>query len=79
MSESGKLVLSALLIVGAQSKEQAEPTDRLAVRLGIGRDSLERDLLDLQEKGYVALYEKEGMTRAYLTSTGIVTASSTYS
>ncbi|HVP24291.1 MAG TPA: hypothetical protein VMS77_10320 [Conexivisphaerales archaeon] len=79
MSKDGKLILSALLIVGAQSRDQAEPLDRLAVRIGIGSDSLARDLVDLQEKGYVVLYEKEGMMGAYLTSTGIVTASSTYS
>jgi len=79
MSETGKMVLSALLIVGAQSREQAELTTRLALRLGVGADALERDLADLERKGYVVLYEREGMRKVYLTSTGIVTASSTYS
>ena len=79
MSETRKKVLSALLIVGAQSRDQAEPTARLAARLEVGLESLEKDLSDLQGKGYVVLFEKEGGRRVYLSSTGIVTASSTYS
>jgi predicted transcriptional regulator len=75
----GKMVLSALLIVGAQSQEQAESVARLAVRLGVAMDSLKRDLANLEGKGYVVLFEKDGDVRVYLTSTGIVTASSTYS
>ncbi len=79
MSETGKKVLSALLIVGAQSRDQAEPIARLAARLEVGAKSLEGDLLDLQGKGYVVLFEKGGTPMVYLSSTGIVTASSTYS
>ncbi len=79
MSETGKKVLSALLIVGAQSRDQAEPTARLAARLEVGVEHLEEDLLDLQGKGYVVLFEKSGTPMVYLSSTGIVTASSTYS
>ena len=79
MSETRKRVLSALLIVGAQSSEKAESTSHLAERLGVDVDSLENDIVDLQSRGYVILYTKEGVKKAYLTSTGIVTASSTYS
>jgi DNA-binding IscR family transcriptional regulator len=78
-SETGKRVLSALLIVGAQSRDQAEPTARLAVRLEVDVDGLEKSLGELQKKGYVVMFEKDGSVRVYLTSIGIVTASSTYS
>jgi hypothetical protein len=47
--------------------------------LGVGVDSLERDLSELQGRGYVVLFKKDGNAKVYLTSTGIVTASSTYS
>ncbi len=79
MSEMGKQVLSALLIVGAQSREQAELVSRLAARLEVQMDSLMKDLGDFQGKGYVVLFEKDGIPRVYLTTIGIVTASSTYS
>jgi hypothetical protein len=79
MSEIGKAVLSTLLIVGAQSPEKAEPTSRLATRLGIDVGMLEGEINGLRGKGYVATTLIEGKMAAYLTPTGIVTASSTYS
>ncbi len=79
MSELGKKVLSALLIVGAQSREMSESAAHLASRLELQAGSLEKDLRDLQAKGYVTLFEKDGTLMVYLTTIGIVTASSTYS
>jgi len=79
MSESSKRLLSALMVLGAQSPERAIAIDELAARLGLGAQEIESDLKQLVDAGYARMVREPGSSRVYLTGTGIITASSTYS
>jgi len=79
MSESSKRLLSALMVLGAQSPERAIAIDELAARLGLGAREIEIELKRLVEAGYARMVQQPGNSRVYLTGTGIITASSTYS
>jgi predicted transcriptional regulator len=79
MSESSKRLLSALMVLGAQSPERALPVDELARRLGMGVQEVEADLRQLADSGYANIVQQAGAPKVYLTGTGIITASSTYS
>ena len=79
MSESSKRLLSALMVLGAQSPERAIAIDELAARLGLGAQAIESELEQLVEAGYARMVRQPGTSRVYLTGTGIITASSTYS
>ena len=79
MSESSKRLLAALMVLGAQSPERALTVDELAGRLGEGTQQVESGLKQLAEAGYAMLVQRSGTTKVYLTGTGIITASSTYS
>jgi predicted transcriptional regulator len=79
MSESPKRVLSALLVMGAQSPETAMKIDNLAEKLGVDRGAIESELNSLISAGYAKLADEPASGGVYLTGTGIITASSTYS
>jgi predicted ArsR family transcriptional regulator len=79
MSESSKRLLSALMVLGAQSPDRALTIDELAGRLGIGVQEVEAELKRLTEAGYARTDRLAGTMKVYLTGTGIITASSTYS
>jgi DNA-binding transcriptional ArsR family regulator len=79
MSEGPKLLLSTLMVLGAQSPEKALPIDELATKLGMGVPELQAELDRLTKAGYVVTTRQEGRSRVYLTGTGVITASSAYS
>ncbi|HXW95075.1 MAG TPA: hypothetical protein VEJ19_05155 [Nitrososphaerales archaeon] len=79
MSEGPRLLLSTLMVLGAQSPEKALPVDELAVKLGMGVPELLSELDRLTKAGYAVTAKKEGRVRVYLTGTGVITASSAYS
>ena len=79
MSEFPKRVLSLLMFMGAQSPDRAMSIDELAGKLGMGRSTVESELKSLVDAGYAKLTEESGTRAVYLTATGIITASSTYS
>jgi len=76
MSESAKRLLSMLMVMGAQAPEKALSAAELALKLGAGRPSVDSDLRQLMGSGFVATSEGRGF---YLTATGVIAASSTYS
>jgi len=79
MSESPKVLLSTLMVLGAQSPEKALSVDELATKLGKGVNELEAELEGLAKGGYAALTRQDGKLKVYLTGTGVITASSAYS
>ena len=79
MSEYPKRMLSALMVMGAQSPGRAMSSEELAERLGIDKEVIETELKSLVEAGYASAVEGPGTLRVYLTGTGIISASSTYS
>ena len=79
MSDSSKRLLSALMVLGAQSPERALSMDELAGRLGVGAKEIESELNQLVGAGYARIVRQAGASKVYLTGTGIITASSTYS
>jgi biotin operon repressor len=79
MSEGPKLLLSTLMVLGAQSPEKALPVEELAAKLGMGVRELQAELDRLTKSGYAVTIRREGMVRVYLTGTGVITASSAYS
>jgi len=79
MNEGPKILLSALMVLGAQSPEKALPIDELATKLGMGVPELQRELDKLTEAGYAVTTRQEGRAKVYLTGTGVITASSAYS
>jgi hypothetical protein len=79
MGEMSKRVLSTLLISGAQLPEKAIGSADLATMLGIEESSLEAEIEELVRGGYVVSSQRNGVPNVYLTTTGIIAASSTYS
>ncbi len=79
MSEYPKRILSALMVMGAQSPDRAMSGEELAAKLGMGKGIVDTELKSLIEAGYASAVEGFGTLRVYLTGTGIITASSTYS
>lgn len=79
MSESLKRILSSLMVMGAQSPDRAMSTDDLAGKLGMERNAVVSGLKSLIDAGYAKLIDESGPSAVYLTATGIITASSTYS
>jgi predicted ArsR family transcriptional regulator len=79
MSELSKRILSALMVMGAQTPDKAMNAEEVAAKLGIGRREATQELKALVEKGYASVVDGRGTMRVYLTGTGIITASSTYS
>jgi DNA-binding MarR family transcriptional regulator len=79
MSDSSKRLLSTLMVLGAQSPERALALEELAGRMGIGSQEVESELKQLVDAGYARVVRQPGTSKVYLTGTGIITASSTYS
>ena len=79
MSDSSKRLLSVLLVLGAQSPEKALEVGDIALKLGTAVPSVEEELAQMVRAGYAMTITTSGTKRAYLTGTGIITASSTYS
>jgi hypothetical protein len=79
MSENSKRLLSALMVLGAQSPERALSVDELAAKLVMGARDVESELEKLAEAGYAGSVPQAGTPKFYLTGAGIITASSTYS
>jgi len=79
MSEGPKVLLSTLMVLGAQSPEKAIPIDELAMKLGMAVPKLQVELDRLTGAGYAVTTRQEGRVKVYLTGTGVITASSAYS
>jgi len=79
MSESTKQLLSTLMVLGAQSPERGLTIPDLAAKLRVGVREVEAELRHLLDAGYAEDVILSGTRRVYLTGTGIITASSTYS
>jgi DNA-binding transcriptional ArsR family regulator len=79
MSEASKRILSALMVMGAQSPDRALGRDDLASNLGMDEGVVESELKRLIDAGYAKAIERGGIRRVYLTGTGVITASSAYS
>ncbi|HYA55593.1 MAG TPA: hypothetical protein VED22_02230 [Nitrososphaerales archaeon] len=79
MSEGPKVLLSTLMVLGAQSPEKAIPIEELATKLGTGVNELQSELNRLTRAGYAVTTKEGGRVRVYLTGTGVITASSAYS
>jgi len=79
MSEGPKVLLSTLMVLGAQSPEKAIPIDEFAMKLGVGVPELQVELDRLMEAGYAVTTRQGGRVKVYLTGTGVITASSAYS
>jgi len=79
MSESSKRLLSSLMVLGAQSPERALSFDELAGKLGVRAQEVELEVKQLAGAGYARIVRQAGTSKVYLTGTGIITASSTYS
>lgn len=67
------------MVLGAQSPEKALATEELAAKLGVGVSEVEVELNRLVEGGYAQTTRQSGTSKVYLTGTGVITASSTYS
>jgi predicted MarR family transcription regulator len=79
MSESSKGLLSMLLVIGAQTPQRALRAKDLAQKLNGDLGLVEAELRKLIQSGYVATTGAPGDEGFYLTGTGVITASSTYS
>jgi predicted transcriptional regulator len=79
LSDLRRRILSALMVRGAQSSASAMGVDDLGAELGVARTIIETELKEMVSGGYAALIEGQGGAKVYLTGTGIITASSTYS
>jgi len=79
MSEGPKKLLSLLLVIGAQSPDKAINLGELALKLGTDKKSAEAEVRQLAQSGYVAKAGALGNEAFYLTGTGVIAASSTYS
>jgi DNA-binding IclR family transcriptional regulator len=79
MSEFPMRVLSALLVLGANTPEKALSVEELAAKLGAEKSTVEAELRTLVDAGYARYDQAAGIRRVCLTGTGIITASSTYS
>jgi DNA-binding MarR family transcriptional regulator len=79
MSEGSKRILSALMVMGAQSIEKALSAEDLAGRLGMEAGAVEAELRLLVDSGYAEAVEESGVEKVFLTGTGVITASSAYS
>jgi hypothetical protein len=79
LSESSKRILSTLMVMGAQSPEKAMTAEELAAKLSLQAEAVGAELNGLVETGYARRVEGILPARIYLTGTGVITASSTYS
>ena len=73
------MLLSTLMVLGAQSPEKALAVDELASKLGMETPDLQAELDRVTKGGYAVMVRQEGKVKVYLTATGIITASSAYS
>jgi DNA-binding IclR family transcriptional regulator len=67
------------MVLGAQSPQRALTSEDLAAKLGADVSHVEAEMKLLVEAGYAETVFQSGAWRIYLTGTGIITASSTYS
>jgi len=79
MSEGPKVLLSTLMVLGAQSPERALAIDELASKLGMRVPDLQAELDRVTKAGYAVMTRQGGRVKVYLTATGVITASSAYS
>lgn len=67
------------MVMGAQSPERAMTAEELAAKLSLKTEAVAAELNGLVETGYARIVEGALPARVYLTGTGVITASSTYS
>jgi hypothetical protein len=79
MSEGSKRVMSTLLVLGAMSPERGLEISELAAKVGADEREIRPEVEMLVRAGYAELFQGAGGPRVFLTGTGIITASSTYS
>lgn len=79
MAEVPRRLLSTLLVIGAQSREKAVSSEALTKQFGMEVGSIEKEIRELTEQGYLEAFVRDGITCVYLSLTGIITASSVYS
>jgi len=74
-----KNILALLMIQGAQTKEKAFKREDLGERCGIEADKLNFEIERLVNEGYLIEFMHNNSKYLYLTSAGLVAASSIYS
>jgi DNA-binding IscR family transcriptional regulator len=79
MDETPRRVLPILMILGAQSPESAVSSTELAQKLGVEKPSLEAEMEELGRGGYLKSFLRDGTPHFYLSSAGVIVASSAYS
>ena len=67
------------MVTGAQSSEKGIPIKELAMKLQAPAEMVATEVDNLVSNSYAAIIIAGGAPRVYLTGTGIITASSTYS
>jgi DNA-binding IscR family transcriptional regulator len=79
MNELSKRALSTLMVAGAQSVEKAMSVEELAAKLNVPRADVAVEVDGLVGANYARAVGGGGNPSVYLTGTGVITASSTYS
>jgi hypothetical protein len=67
------------MVSGAQSARRAVRPEELAAKLAVPSEMVATEINELVVLGYAEVIGGEMTPRVYLTGTGIITASSTYS
>ena len=79
MSEIGKKILSLLMVSGAQVPTKGLTMEEVSAKISVPPALVAVEVNEMVVDGYVQLAMDEGQARVYLTGTGVITASSTYS
>ena len=79
MGEITKRILSLLMVSGAQNEARALTMEELGAKINVPTGLVATEVNEMVADGYVQLIVSEGQPRVYLTGTGVITASSTYS
>jgi hypothetical protein len=79
MNELAKRTLSTLMVAGAQSVEKAMSVEELASKLSVPAAEVSAEVDRLVGSNYARFAGGGGTPFVYLTGTGVITASSTYS
>ena len=79
MSEIGKKILSLLMVSGAQVPTKGLTMEEVSAKINVPPALVAVEVNEMVVDGYVQLAMDGGQARVYLTGTGVITASSTYS
>lgn len=79
MSEITKKILSLLMVTGAHAPERGLTMEEVGAKINVPPALVANEVNEMVADGYVQIVMSEGQPRVYLTGTGVITASSTYS